>query len=100
MQCINTYPYVELYLYFFFSISICISLIYTYYYMIYMTGASCECSQAVWSLLIKLDDSCAHDALVISAIAVLSSVALHQLGSTFHVPQWWPKSKSMFFLKG
>ena len=37
-------------------------------------------AQAVWSLLIKLDDSCAHDALVISAIAVLSSVALRQLG--------------------
>ena len=63
-------------------------------------GRQLRMFQAVWSLLIKLDDSCAHDALVISAIAVLSSVALHQLGSTFHGPQWWPKSKSMFFLKG
>eukprot|EP00438_Fugacium_kawagutii_P010922 Skav211533 [mRNA] locus=scaffold352:404086:421683:- [translate_table: standard] len=32
-------------------------------------------SLAVWTLLVKLDDSCAHDALVISAIAVLSSAA-------------------------
>lgn len=34
--------------------------------------------EAVWSLLIKLDDSCAHDALVISAIAVLSSASCQE----------------------
>ena len=34
--------------------------------------------EAVWTLLIKCDHSCEHDALVISAIAVLSSVACQE----------------------
>ncbi|CAK9114574.1 Exportin-2 (Exp2) (Cellular apoptosis susceptibility protein) (Chromosome segregation 1-like protein) (Importin-alpha re-exporter) [Durusdinium trenchii] len=34
--------------------------------------------EAVWSLLIKLDESTEHDALVISAIAVLSSVSCQE----------------------
>lgn len=46
----------------------------------------------MWTLLIKCDHSCEHDALVISAVAVLSSAAGYQL-----MGSWWANKKSVGF---